>query len=37
MLVVKFSRSLSAANADNANAYELAPVIKVKASGKGKN
>ena len=37
VLVIDFSRELNAASADNASAYELAPIIKVKASGKGKN
>ncbi len=36
-IVVDFSGALNAAAADNSGAYELAPVIKVKASGKGKN
>jgi hypothetical protein len=37
VLVLDFSAALNAASADNAGAYQLAPVIKVKASGKGKN
>ena len=37
VLVVEFSGALSAASADNVSAYALAPIIKVKASGKGKN
>ena len=37
VIVVDFSAALNAASADNAGAYELAPIIKVKASGKGKN
>jgi hypothetical protein len=37
VLVVDFSGALNAASADNASAYEIAPIIKVKASGKGKN
>ena len=37
MLVLQFSGVLSAGTADNAGAYKLASVIKVKASGKGKN
>jgi hypothetical protein len=37
VLVVGFSGALSAASADNVSAYALAPIIKVKASGKGKN
>ncbi len=37
VLVLEFSGALNAASADNANAYELAPVIKVKATGKGKH
>ena len=37
VLVLQFSGALNAAAADNANAYELAPVIKVKATGKGKH
>ena len=37
VLVLEFSGALNAGAADNASAYELAPVIKVKASGKGKN
>ena len=37
VLVLQFSGSLNAGTADNAGAYELASVIKVKASGKGKN
>ena len=37
VLVLQFSGALNAGAADNANAYELAPVIKVKATGKGKN
>ncbi len=36
VLVLQFSGALDAAAADNANAYELAPVIKVKATGQGK-
>ncbi len=37
VLVLDFSGALNAVSADNAGAYELAPVIKVKATGKGKN
>ncbi len=37
VIVVDFSGALNAASANNAGAYELAPLIKVKASGKGKN
>ena len=37
VLVLQFSGALNAAAADNANAYELAPVITVKAKGKGKH
>jgi RHS repeat-associated protein len=37
VLVVDFSAAINASAADNANAFELAPVIKVKASGKGEN
>ena len=37
VLVLQFSGALNAGAADNANAYELAPVIKVKATGKGKH
>ena len=37
VLVLDFSGALNAGTADNANAYELAPIIKVKAKGKGKN
>ncbi len=37
VLVLQFSGALNAAAADNAGAYGLAPVIKVRASGKGKN
>jgi RHS repeat-associated protein len=37
VLVLQFSGALDAGDADNSNAYGLAPVIKVKASGKGKN
>ena len=37
VIVVDFSGALNAASADNAGAYELAPIIKVKATGKGKN
>jgi hypothetical protein len=36
-LVLQFSGSLNAGAADNANAYAFAPVIKVKATGKGKD
>ena len=35
-LVADFSGALNAASADNVSAYDLAPIIKVKASGKGK-
>jgi hypothetical protein len=34
---VVHSAAVNAASAENAAAYELAPIIKVKASGKGKN
>ncbi len=37
VLVLQFSGALNAVAADNVGAYELAPVIKVKATGKGKN
>ncbi|MFI5460129.1 MAG: RHS repeat-associated core domain-containing protein [Isosphaerales bacterium] len=37
VLVLQFSGALNAGAADNANAYELAPVITVKATGKGKH
>jgi hypothetical protein len=37
VIVVDFSGALSDASANNADAYELAPILKVKASGKGKN
>ena len=37
VLVLEFSGALNAGTADNANAYEFAPVIKVKATGKGKH
>ena len=37
VLVLQFSGALNAAAADNANAYEVAPVITVKAAGKGKH
>ncbi len=37
VVVVDFSGALNAAAADNAGAYELASIIKVKAAGKGKN
>jgi hypothetical protein len=37
VLLVDFSGALSAASADNAGAYDLASIIKVKTSGKGKN
>ena len=37
VLVLQFSGALNASAADDAGAYQLAPVIKVKASGKGKN
>ncbi len=37
VLVVQFSGALNAASADNASAYELAPIITVKAKGKGKH
>ncbi len=36
-MVLQFSGALNAASADNANAYELAPVITVKATGTGKH
>ena len=37
VLVLDFSGALNAASAENASAYALTPIIKVKASGKGKN
>jgi hypothetical protein len=37
VLVLQFSGALNAAAADNSSAYELAPVITVKATGKGKH
>ncbi len=37
VLVLQFSGALNAAAADNVNAYELASVITVKATGKGKH
>ncbi len=37
VIVLQFNGALNATAADNANAYDLAPVITVKASGKGKN
>jgi RHS repeat-associated protein len=37
VIVVEYSGVLNAGAADNASAYDLAQVIKVKASGKGKN
>ena len=37
VLVLQFSGALNAGAADNANAYEFAPVITVKAKGKGKH
>ncbi len=37
VLVLQFSGALNAVSADNAGAYDLAPVIKVKATGKGKH
>jgi hypothetical protein len=37
VLVLQFSGALDASAADNVAAYKFAPVIKVKASGKGKN
>jgi hypothetical protein len=37
VLVFDLSGALNAVSADNAGAYALAPVIKVKATGKGKN
>ena len=37
VLALNFSGALNATSADNASAYPLAPIIKVKASGKGKN
>ncbi len=37
VLVLQFSGALNAAAADNAGAYDLATIIKVKAMGKGKN
>ena len=37
VLVLQFSGALNASAADNVGAYELAPIIKVKASGKGKH
>jgi hypothetical protein len=36
-LVFEFSGTINSGAADNASAYELAPIIKVKATGKGKN
>jgi hypothetical protein len=37
VMVLDLSAALNRSAADNAGAYELAPVIKVKATGKGKN
>jgi len=37
VLVLAFSGALNAVSADNARAHAIAPVIKVKATGKGKN
>jgi hypothetical protein len=37
VIEVVYSAAVDAASAENAAAYELAPIIKVKASGKGKN
>jgi Right handed beta helix region len=37
VIEVVYSAAVNAASAGNAGAYELAPVFKVKASGKGKN
>ena len=37
VLVLQFSGALFAESADNAKAYDLAPVIAVKATGKGKH
>ncbi len=37
VLVLQFSGALNASAADNTGGYELAPVEKVKATGKGKN
>ena len=37
VLVLQFSGALNASAADNTGAYELAPVEKVKSTGKGKN
>jgi hypothetical protein len=37
VFVLDFSGALNSASAGNSGAYELAPIIKVKASGKGKN
>jgi hypothetical protein len=37
VLVLQFSGSLNAGIADNVNAYGLAPIIMVKAHGKGKH
>ncbi len=36
-VVIQFSGALNANAAENASAYEIAPVITVKAAGKGKN
>jgi hypothetical protein len=37
VLVLGLSGALNASAADNFNAYQFAPIIKAKASGKGKN
>jgi RHS repeat-associated protein len=37
VIVVSYSGALNASAADNASAYEIAPVLTIKASGKGKN
>ena len=37
VVVVDFSGALNANTADNSTGYEFAPIIKVKATGKGKN
>ena len=37
VLVLDFSGALNAASADNVSPFEFAPIIKVKAKGKGKN
>ena len=37
VLVLRFSGAINASSADNANAYDLAAVVKVKAKGKGKH